>query len=49
MVELATALRKGRLAAQLIREAMAGGGKGQGRTELQVHMGNRRALAYHGG
>ena len=47
VVELATALRKGGLAAQLIREARAGWGKGQGRTELQVHMGNRRARAYY--
>ena len=38
VVELATALRKGGLATQLLREARVGWGKGQGRTELQVHM-----------
>ena len=48
VVELATALRKGGLATQLLREARVGWGKGQGRTELQVHTDNRRALEYYG-
>ena len=48
VVELATELRQGGLATQLLREARAGWGKGQGRTELQVHTSNRRALEYYG-
>ena len=48
VVELATALRKGGLATHLLRAAREGWAKGQGRTELQVHTDNARALAHYG-
>ena len=48
IVELVSALREGGLATQMIREAHEGWAEGQGRTELQVHLGNRRALEYYG-
>ena len=48
IVELVSALREGGLATQMIREAHEGWAEGQGRMELQVHLGNRRALEYYG-
>ena len=48
-MEWASALRRGGLATQMLREARKGWRQGRGRTELQVHMGNRRALRYYRG
>ena len=48
VVELVSALRKGGLATEMIRKAHEGWVEGQGRMELQVHLGNRRALEYYG-
>ena len=48
IVELVSALREGGLATEMIRKAHEGWAEGQGRMELQVHLGNRRALEYYG-
>ena len=48
IVELVSALREGGLATEMIRKAHEGWVEGQGRMELQVHLGNRRALEYYG-
>ena len=47
VIELASALRRGGIATQMIREARAGWDTGKGRVELQVHVDNRRASAYY--
>ena len=47
IVELASALRGGGLATQMLREARKGWAAGRGRTELQVHLDNHRARAYY--
>ena len=49
IVEWASALRRGGLATQMLREARKGWGRGRGRTELQVHTCNVRALRYYRG
>ena len=49
IVEWASALRRGGLATQMLREARKGWGRGRGRTELQVHLSNRRGLRYYRG
>jgi len=49
VVEWASAIRRGGLATQMLREARKGWCGGRGRTELQVHMDNARALRYYGG
>ena len=47
IVELASAIRAGGLATQMLREMRKGWAKGRGRTELQVSLGNVRALRYY--
>ena len=47
IIEIASALRRGGLATQLIREARRGWARGKGRLELQVHMSNHRARGYY--
>ena len=49
VVELASALRRGGLATRMLEEARAGWERGRGRVELQVHLGNSRALEYYRG
>ena len=49
VVEWASALRRGGLATQMLREARKGWGKGRGRVELQVHEDNKRAMKYYMG
>ena len=49
VIELASALRRGGIATQMIREARAGWDRGKGRVELQVHVDNRRGVAYYEG
>ena len=47
VIELASALRRGGIATQMIREARTGWDTGKGRVELQAHVDNRRGLAYY--
>ena len=47
VVEWVSALRGGGLATQMLREARGRGREGRDRTELQVHVANRRAKAYY--
>lgn len=48
IVEWVSALRRGGLATQMLREARKGWAPGKGRTELQVHTRNGRAREYYG-
>ena len=47
IIELASALRRGGLATQMLREARKGWARGKGRVELQVHDSNVRARRYY--
>ena len=47
IVELASAVRRGGLATQMLREARKGWARGKGRVELQVHDSNVRARRYY--
>ena len=44
VVEWASALRRGGLATQMLREVRKGWARGKGRVELQVHVENKRAI-----
>ena len=47
IIEIASALRRGGLASQMIREVRRGWAQGKGRLELQVHERNHRARGYY--
>ena len=47
IIEIASAMRRGGLASQLIREMRRGWARGEGRLELQVHENNQRARGYY--
>ena len=47
IIEIASAMRRGGLASQLIRETRRGWARGEGRLELQVHENNHRARGYY--
>ena len=49
VVEWASALRRGGLGTQMLREARKGWAKGRGRVELQVHVDNKGAIKYYTG
>ena len=47
IIELISAMRRGGLATQMIREVRKGWARGKGRLELQVHESNCRARGYY--